>query len=97
MNKKQIGSILFGIVLLGLEVWMSYVTIRAIWHALKELNSDLSIALVAGAATILAATITVMLGRHYERKRDIEAHFRTERIKIYDDFLKELFKIFQSA
>jgi len=38
-----------------------------------------------------------MLGRYYERKKEIEAHFRAEKIKIYDEFLAELFKIFQSG
>ena len=38
-----------------------------------------------------------MLGRHFERKKDIEAHFRAEKIKIYDEFLAELFKLFHSG
>src|SRR5438874_71923 len=36
-----------------------------------------------------------MLGRHYERKKEIEAHFRSDKIKMYDEFLQELFKTFQ--
>jgi hypothetical protein len=38
-----------------------------------------------------------MLGRYYERKREIEAHFREKKIEIYDDFLKELFSVFHSV
>lgn len=37
-----------------------------------------------------------MLGRYYERKKEIDAHFRSEKIKIYDEFLKELFKLFEN-
>jgi hypothetical protein len=38
-----------------------------------------------------------MLGRYYERKRDIEAQFRAEKIKIYDQFLRDLFEVFHEA
>jgi hypothetical protein len=36
-----------------------------------------------------------MIGRHYERQKEIEAHFRSTKIAMYDDFLKELFDLFQ--
>ncbi|MGH6974319.1 MAG: hypothetical protein ACRED6_06800 [Stellaceae bacterium] len=77
----------------GLVIWFLFVAWRGAWHALAQVNPNLGVALVAAAATLLAATITVMLGRYYERKRDIEAHFRSEKIKIYDDFLREFFKV----
>ncbi len=37
-----------------------------------------------------------MLGRYYERRKEIEAHFRAEKIKIYDEFLFQLFKLFEN-
>ncbi len=57
----------------GLVIWFLFVAWRGAWHALAQVNPNLGVALVAAAATLLAATITVMLGRYYERKRDIEA------------------------
>jgi len=33
-----------------------------------------------------------MAGRYFERQKDIEAHFRAEKIKIYDEFLKAFFE-----
>jgi len=38
-----------------------------------------------------------MLGRHLERKREIESHFRAQKIEIYDEMLSELFKLFASG
>jgi hypothetical protein len=52
------------------------------------------VAMITGGTTILVATITVTLGRYYERKRDIEAQFRAEKIKIYDQFFRDLFMVF---
>jgi hypothetical protein len=35
-----------------------------------------------------------MLGRYLERKKEIESHFRAIKIKMYDEFLAEFFKLF---
>ena len=74
-----------------------YFGARTIWRELVAIKPELAIAVVAAVATLLGSTFTVMLGRHFERKKDIEAHFRAEKIKIYDEFLAELFKLFHSG
>jgi hypothetical protein len=76
--------------------WLFYLTLHHAWLALVGVSPQLAVALIAGTSTILVGTLTVTLGRYYERKRDIESHFRTEKIKIYDEFLQELFKVFHS-
>ena len=88
-------------VALGLSVgaiglWGTYALVRGLWRALVSVNPDLAVAVIAAATTIIASTLTVMVGRYYERKKEIEAHFRVEKIKIYDEFLRELFKVFHS-
>ena len=68
---------------------------RTVWSALVSVNPQLAVGVVAAATTLVVSTATVMLGRYYERRKEIEAHFRSEKIKIYDEFLAELFKLFQ--
>jgi hypothetical protein len=75
---------------------LAYLGLRGLWRTLIGVNPTLAVGVVAAAATLLGSTITVMLGRYLERKKEIEAHFRSEKIKIYDEFLAELFKVFQS-
>ena len=58
---------------------------------------ELAAALVAGVVTILVATATVMIGRYYERKKELDALYRDKKTEIYDEFLKELFDLFFSA
>jgi len=83
--------------LIAAASWLVFIGVRGIWRTLISVNPDLAVAVIVSAATLLASTITVMLGRYFERKREIEAHFRAEKIKIYDEFLAELFKVFHSA
>lgn len=48
------------------------------------------------ATTVIVATLTVVLGKYYERMKDIEAHYRVKKTEIYNEFLCELFKLFHS-
>lgn len=90
-------SILVALAVVGGSIWLLYAGIRAVWVELVAVNPQLAVAVVAAATTLIASTATVMLGRYYERKKEVEAHFRAEKIKIYDEFLDELFKVFHSA
>ncbi len=94
---KSIFSGLVGLLTLVAICLGLYFGIRGIWRALVSVDSQLAVAVVAAGATLLASTITVMLGRHFERKKEIDAHFRGDKIKIYDAFLVEFFKAFDSS
>lgn len=91
---RYLISLLFALALISALVWLTYLGARGIWRALVGVNPQLAVAVVAAATTLIASTATVMLGRYFERKKEIEAHFRAEKIKIYDEFLTELFKVF---
>ena len=90
-------SPLLALALIGGMGWLLFLGIQTVWRALVSVNPQLAVAVVAAATTLIASTATVMLGRYFERKKEIEAHFRAEKIKIYDEFLAELFKVFQSG
>jgi hypothetical protein len=62
--------------------------------AVKWLQSliILSTIRVFGATTVSGLTLTVVLGRYFERKKEIEAHYRQKKTEMYDSFLKEFFK-----
>jgi hypothetical protein len=93
---RTLLSLLLALALIGGTSWLLYIGIQAIWRTLVSVNPQLAVAVVAGATTLIVSTATVMLGRYFERKKEIEAHFRTEKIKIYDEFLAELFKVFEN-
>lgn len=98
MNKfKSIVTSLFSVAILVAFIATIYLLIRGVWHQFMGLDKQVAIGLLTAATTILVSTITVVLGRYLERRKEIEAHFRTQKIEIYDEFLKEFFKLFNEA
>lgn len=77
-----IGAIAF--VIWAIASYFSYIS-----TAPKEIASTL----VAGTVTILVATLTVTIGRYFERKRELDALYRDKKIEIYDAFLKKFFEM----
>ncbi len=77
---------------MGGLVWLVY----QFFHLLSAVPKDLGAALVAAATTILVATATVMIGRHYERRKELDALYRDKKTEIYDEFLKKFFELFFS-
>lgn len=73
--------------------WLVYVFFQYISAVPKELGA----ALVAAATTVLVATATVMIGRYYERRKELDALYRDKKTEIYDEFLKEFFGLFFNA
>ncbi len=80
---------------LFLFIFLIYSLVSKAWHEVRAVDEKLAIAMVTAAATVIASTLTVVIGRYYERKKDIEAHFREKKLEIYDDFLKEFFKVME--
>ncbi len=80
-------AILIGAV--ALVAW----TVRAFFGYLAAVPKELGAALVAGTVTVLVATLTVMVGRYFERKRELDALYRDKKTEIYDAFLSRYFKL----
>lgn len=79
--------------IIGGAIWLIYQFFQYISAVPKELGA----ALVAAATTILVATATVMIGRYYERRKELDALYRDKKTEIYDEFLKEFFGLFFGA
>ena len=80
--------------LIGGSGYGGYKLIVTIWAQLLSLDKQLSVALLTAFTTVIVATLTVMLGRYLERKKEIESHFRASKIQMYDEFLAAHFKLF---
>ncbi len=89
-------SLLFGFALLIVIVWGTYWLLSQIWGQFKSLDSTVALAAITAFTTVSVSTLTVVLGKYYERKKDIEEHYRQTKTEIYDEFLKEFFKVFYS-
>lgn len=78
---------------LGLVAWGVY----AFFQYLSTVPKELAAPLIAASATVFVATATVMIGRYYERKKELDALYRDKKTEIYDEFLKEFFTLFFNA
>lgn len=72
--------------------WLAH----AVFDHLRTMPQGLVAALVAGFFTIVVSTLTVVLGRYYERTRELSALHRDKKIVVYDEFLEGFFNIMHS-
>ena len=93
---KKFLSLTLGFAFLTAIAWGIYWVIAQIWGQFRLLDPKVSVAILTAATTVIVATLTVVLGKYFERKKDIEAHYREKKTEIYDEFLCEFFKIFHS-
>lgn len=97
---SRVKTFFFG--LLGFAVLLAIVggtgwLVYTFFQYLNAVPKELAAALVAAGATVLVATVTVMAGRYFERKKELDALYRDKKIEIYDEFLKEFFGLFFGA
>lgn len=93
-SKKQVAfGFLLIFLLLALVLWAA----SSLWSWFSSLNSNLAVGMLTASSTIIVATITLVLGRFFERVKEAEAHLRAQKIEIYDEFLKRFFALFSGA
>ncbi|WP_225863151.1 hypothetical protein [Ideonella benzenivorans] len=67
--------------------------VYAFFQYLNTIPKELAAPLIAASATVFVATATVMVGRYYERKKELDSLYRDKKTEIYDEFLKEFFAL----
>jgi hypothetical protein len=91
---RRLAPIALGFAFLALIAWGAVRLIGFLWHQLATLNDNLAVGIVTAVTTVLVATLTVVLGRYFERQKEVESHYREKKTAIYDSFLVEYYKLF---
>ena len=86
-----------GFVILGGLGWLLWEVLAFIWGQFVSLKTELAVAILTAAATVLTATGTLVVGRILEGRQQSATHFREKKTEIYDEFLKEFFAVFYSG
>ena len=79
---KETLVLILGLALIGGLVYGGYKLIVTVWAQFISLDKQLSVGLLTAFTTVFVATLTVMLGRYLERKKEVESHFRTSKIQM---------------
>ncbi|KGT48379.1 hypothetical protein [Acinetobacter sp. HR7] len=91
---KNAINMLLGFGLIGGIIYFVYFVINSIFSWFSELDKTLAAPLITASSTIIIATLTVVLGKYFERIKEIESHHRAKKVEIYDEFLISTFNTF---
>lgn len=92
---RKIWPVLLSLVVLALIGCGLFLTIRFSWRAFASLDKQIAAATVVASGTVLVSVITVVLGKQFEKKREIEQQHRIQKIEIYEAFMERMFKMLQ--
>ena len=88
---------LLGLFLVGAFALGLYRIASVLWVAVQGAQPTVAAASIAGAASVVVSTLTVMVGRYFERRKELEALYREKKMPIYTEFLKALVRQFQGG
>ena len=84
-------NIVFGLILIALIGWGIVAFLRLYWQSVTTLEPNLASAIIAASATLIVAVLTVVIGKYYERKQEIENRQREKKIEVYEQFMEKWF------
>jgi hypothetical protein len=93
---KRFAQVVVGVLALAAvatAVWAISRGLVLLWDSFAAIPKEIAVALIAAAATVFVSTLTVVLGRYFERKRELDALYRDKKAEIYDEFLKQFFDL----
>jgi hypothetical protein len=94
---RQAFLLVLGFLLLGAAAWFVLWLMRAVAGYVSTIPKELGAPIIAAVATVLVATLTVVLGKYFERKRELDALYREKKTEAYDEFLKKFLEVFFSG
>jgi hypothetical protein len=91
--RSQIQSVAIGIATVFGLGFGAYLFIVAVIDKLNSVSGDLSKALIAGGIAICTAVATLVLGKIWERKLQIQQHIRERKIPVYEEQIRTFFGV----
>ncbi len=85
------------LLLLGGIGWGIVWAVRGVAAYVGTIPKELGAPIIAAVATVLVATLTVVVGKYFERKKELDALHREKKTEAYDDFLKKFFEFYFSG
>ena len=89
--RQQLKSVVVPLLVIALLFILLYLFIAALIDKLNSVNSDVSKAIIAGAATIIVAVVSLVLGKVWEQKIKIKQEVREKKIPVYEQQIETYF------
>lgn len=90
---NQLVQPVMGMALLIGFIILIYEIIILLIDFIKALDPNLAAGLLTASTTVIASISAITLGKYFERKREIESHFRDKKVDIYNSFLVEFYGV----
>ncbi len=94
---RRFLGLTFALAVIGGLVALAIYAVISFFSYVSAVPKEIGAALVAGVTTILVATITITIGRYFERKKELDALYREKKTEVYDEFLKVFFQVWFSG
>jgi hypothetical protein len=92
-KSQTVLSTLLAILILALMGLGSFWLVKNIYRVLSSMNSDIAVAIIAAAATVLVAVISIVLGKIYEARTTVQKELRERKTPVYEEFITFIFRI----
>jgi len=94
---RSIFQFALGVSFLVAIGWSLIWLIRTFATYIATVPKELGAPIIAAVGTVLVATLTIVLGKYFERKKELDALYRDKKTEVYDDFLKKFFEFYFSG
>jgi hypothetical protein len=91
------GRLLLGLFLLGLILAAFAALLWLLWLGFRDLSPQVAAAAIAGSVTAIVSVASLILSRQWERRREIEQEHRRQKIPVYEEFIKFIFRVVMSG
>lgn len=94
---RHVLSQLLGFAVLAVAGYGLYVIARESVRIFTSLDSDISVAIIAAAATVFISVLSIVLGKVYEAKSLVQKEHREKKVPVYEDLMQFMFRILMSS
>jgi len=90
---RAVISFLFGLAVLAASGYGVFVLVRASWRVIRNLESDLAVAIVAAAASVLVSVLSIAVGRLFETRAKIQEQNREKKVPVYEELMEFMMRV----
>lgn len=84
---------LASLLIFGLSVGLVGGLIWFVIAQIRSLDSEVAAAVITASATVTVSVVVIVLGRYFEKKRELEVHAREKKIPLYEEFIDFWFRV----